>query len=123
MARLQARARVGDEARDARPGDDEPAERIDHQTAREIADRVAAHAVGDGPASELGLVEAGVFVDLADAAGVGTRGRRPAKLALTGHNACTVSFLLRASGETLMFEFAPVLRTSTDWNWLIIWLA
>jgi hypothetical protein len=73
-----------------------------------------AHAIGDGPASEIGLVEAGIFVDLAHASRVGARGRRPSKLARTSHNGYTISFLLRASGETLMFEFAPVLRTSTD---------
>lgn len=83
----------------------------------------APHAIGDGPASGFGLGEAGIFVDFTDASGVGTRGRRPSKLARTGHKGYTVSFLLRASGETLIFEFAPVLRTSTDWNVLIIWLA
>jgi hypothetical protein len=40
---------------------------------------VSAHAVGDCPASEFGLVEAGVFVDFAHAPRVGARGRRPSE--------------------------------------------
>ena len=96
---------------------------VDHEAARQIADCVSAHAIGNRPAAGLGLVEAGIFVDFTDASDVGARGRRPAKLAGTSHNGYTVSFLLRASGETLMFEFAPVLWTSIAWITLIIWLA
>ena len=71
--------------------------------------RVSTLARGELVEANLRLVEARIFVDFTYAPGVGTCGRRPSKLARTGHNGYTVSFRLSASGATLMFEFAPVL--------------
>ena len=82
---LKPAARIGDKARKtirrrhAR-------QTFDHEAAGKIADRVAAHAVGDGPEAALGIVEEGVLVDLPHTPRIRAGGRRPSKLSGKGHD-------------------------------------
>jgi hypothetical protein len=81
---------------------------------------MAAHAIGDGPAAPLGLLEAGVFIVVAHPARIRAGRRYPTELSGTGHGIYAAWFVLRSSGEAVMFAFVPVLLTLIDWNWLII---
>jgi uncharacterized membrane protein len=81
---------------------------------------MASHAIGDRPAGPLRLLEAGVFIVLADPAHIRAGRRYPSELTGTRHGIYAAWFVLRSSGEALMFAFVPVLLTLIDWNWLII---
>jgi hypothetical protein len=78
-------ARIGDEAR-------KPVRRrharqtLDDKTASEIADRVPAHAVGNGPDAQIGLIKERVLVDVPHAPSIRASGRRPSKLSGKGHD-------------------------------------
>ena len=81
---------------------------------------MASHAISDRPAGLPGLLEAGVLIVLADPAHIRPGRRYPTELTGTGHGIYAAWFVLRSSGEALMFAFVPVLLTLIDWNWLII---
>ena len=53
------------------------------QAGRELAQRMATHCVGDRPASALGLIDAGILVDLADQASFAQRPVLPREVSST----------------------------------------
>ena len=81
---------------------------------------MASHAIGDCPTGSLGLLQAGILIVPADPAHIRAGRRYPSELTGTRHGIYAAWFVLRSSGEALMFAPAPVLLTLIDWNWLII---